>query len=69
MPGAGESHAHTGALIGAVVGGVGFGFYIYDRCESDQRGVKGNCSGPAMLGAATGAVAGALVGAIIGRLM
>ena len=66
VPVSGETHGLAGTVIGAVVGGVGFGLYVHQRCASDQGGVRGDCAGPTTLAAVSGALAGALIGAMIG---
>jgi hypothetical protein len=65
----GRDSLRNGALIGAIVAGIGAGLFINQLCENVSEEGDGPCWKPALVFAGLGAGAGALVGAGIDALV
>src|SRR5690349_19086012 len=60
-----RTHWQTGMLVGAGIGAVGLGAFLYALCEG-LRETRESCLRPGLAGATIGAVIGGTVGALIG---
>ena len=59
------SHWQHGLLIGAGIGGLGLGAFLYAFCKGLNEG-EDNCVGSGLAGMGLGAVIGGTIGALIG---